>query len=58
MECIELYLGVDEKRLESLWVRIKGEAHRGDTVVGVYYRPAYQEEEVHEAFYRQLKAAS
>jgi len=30
----------------------------GDTVVGVYYRPPDQEEEVDEAFYRQLKIAS
>jgi len=29
-----------------------------DTVVGVYYRPPDQEEEVDEAFYRQLKVAS
>jgi len=53
LEGIELCLGADEKRIESLWVRIKGEAHMDDTVVGVYYRPADQEEEVHEAFYRQ-----
>jgi len=30
----------------------------GDTVVGVYCRPPDQEEEVDEAFYRQLKVAS
>jgi len=30
----------------------------GDTVVGVYYRPPDQEEEVDEALYRQLKAVS
>ena len=30
----------------------------GDVIVGVYYRPADQEEEVDEAFYKQLKAAS
>jgi len=29
-----------------------------DTVVGVYYRPPDQEEEVDEAFYRQLKVVS
>jgi len=49
---------VDEKRVESLRVRIKGQAHTGDTVVGVYYRPPDQEEEVNKAFYRQLKVAS
>ena len=30
----------------------------GDTVVGVYYVPLDQEEEVNEAFYRQLEVAS
>jgi len=34
LECIELCLGVDEARLESLWVRIKGQANMGDMVVG------------------------
>jgi len=58
LEHNELCLGVDEERVESLWVGIKGQAHTGDTVVGVYYRPPEQEEEVNEAFYRQLKAAS
>jgi len=36
---------------------IKGQAYTGDTIVGVYYRPPNQEEVV-EAFYRQLKVAS
>ena len=30
----------------------------GDITVGVYYRPPDQEEEIAEAFYRQLQAAS
>jgi len=34
-----------------------GQAHTGDITVGVYYRPPDQEEEVDEAFYRQLQAA-
>ncbi|GAB0208952.1 hypothetical protein GRJ2_003360900 [Grus japonensis] len=37
---------------------MKGQANMGDTVVGVYYRPPDQEEEVDEAFYRQLEVAS
>ena len=57
LECIELCLGADEG-VESLWVRIKGQPHMGDVIVGVYYRPPDQEEEVDEAFYRQLQAAS
>ena len=40
-----------------MWVRIKGQAGMGDTVVNVYYRPPDQDEKVDEAFYRQLIAA-
>ena len=44
---------------KTLWVRIKGQANMGGTVMGVhYYRPPDQEEEVNEAFYRQLEVAS
>jgi len=57
VECIELGLGGDEEQVESLCVRIKGQAHKGDIRVGVYYWPPDQEEEVDEAFYRQLQAA-
>ena len=39
VECIELGLGANEEQVESLWVRIKGQAHMGDITVGVYYRP-------------------
>jgi len=56
LECIKLGLGADEEGVESLRVRIKGQAHIGDVIVGVYYRPPDQEEEV-EVFYRQLQAA-
>jgi len=58
LKCIELCLGADEEGVESLWVRIKGQPHMGDVIVSVYYRPPDQEEEVDEAFYRQLQAAS
>ena len=58
LQCIEYCPRVDEERVESLWVRIKGQAGMGDTVVGVYYRPTDQDEEVDEAFYRQPRAAS
>ncbi|TRZ09133.1 hypothetical protein HGM15179_017974 [Zosterops borbonicus] len=58
LECMELCLGVDDKQVESLWVRIKRQTSKGDTVVGVCYRLPEQEEEVDEAFYRQLEAAS
>lgn len=43
---MELYLGVDYEWVESLKVRKQGQANMGDTIVGVYYRPRDQEEEV------------
>jgi len=58
LECTELCLGADEEQVESLWVRIKGQPHMSDVIVSVYYRPPDQEEEVDEAFYKQLKVAS
>lgn len=58
LEAVQLCRGGDAVRIESLWVRIKGQANRGDIVVGVSYRPLDQEEEVDEAFHRQLKVAS
>jgi len=58
LECIELCPGAEEEQVKSLWVRIKGQAHTGGIIVGVYYRPPDQEEEIDEAFYRQLKVAS
>jgi len=33
LECIGLGLGANEERVESLWVRIKGQAHTGDITV-------------------------
>jgi len=50
LECIELCLGTDEEGVESLRARIKGQSYMGDIIVGVYYRPPDQEEEVDEAF--------
>jgi len=46
LACTELCLGADEKGVESLWVRIKGQPRMGDVIVGVYYRPPDQEKEV------------
>ncbi|KAJ7413876.1 mitochondrial fission process protein 1 [Pitangus sulphuratus] len=58
LECIKLCLGVDDEQVENLCVGIKGQTSEGNIVVGVCYRSPDQEEEVDEAFYRQLEAAS
>lgn len=54
LECIRLYSGTDDQ-VESLWMRIKGQANTGDTVVDIYQRPPDKEEDVHEALCEQLK---
>ncbi|GAB0209793.1 hypothetical protein GRJ2_003445000 [Grus japonensis] len=58
LECMELHLGMDEEPTESLWVRIKGSTGTGDIIAGVCYRPPNQEDQVDEALYRQIGAAS
>ena len=58
LECVELWLGMDEEPTESLWVRIKGRAGTRDIIVEVCYRPADQEDREDEALYRQIGAAS
>jgi len=55
---MELFLGMAEEPTESLWVRIKGRAGKGDVIVGVCYRPPNQEDQVNEALCRQIGEAS
>lgn len=49
---------MDEEPAESLWVRISGQINTGDIVVDARCRTPNQEEEVVEAFLRQLEEAS
>ena len=49
---------MDEEPVESLWVRIKERTGQGDIIVGVHYRPRNDEEQVDQAFYRQIETAS
>jgi len=58
LECMELRLGLDEEPTESLWVKIKGRAGKGNITVGVCYRPPDQDKRVGEALYRQIGEAS
>lgn len=55
---MELCLKTDEEPPESLWVRISGQTHMDNIAVGVCYIPPGQEEDVDEAFFRQVKDAS
>ncbi|GAB0209691.1 hypothetical protein GRJ2_003434800 [Grus japonensis] len=58
LECMELHLGMEEELTESFWVRIKGRAGTGDTIVGVCYRPPDQEDQVDEDLCRQIQSES
>ncbi|CAM4580634.1 unnamed protein product [Caretta caretta] len=43
-----------QKKPESLWIKFRSVSNKGDVVVGVYYKPLDQGDEVDEAFFRQL----
>lgn len=51
-------LGIGDELTKNLWVSIKERTGTGDIVVRVCYSLSDQEEQVVEAFQRQLKAAS
>ena len=55
---MELCLGMDEEPAESLWVRIQERTGKGDTTVGVCYRPPDQEKQADQALYKKIGAAS
>ena len=38
IDCTELSLKGSDEQVESLWVKIRGQANKGNLVVGVYYR--------------------
>uniref|UniRef100_K7EXH4 Endonuclease/exonuclease/phosphatase domain-containing protein n=1 Tax=Pelodiscus sinensis TaxID=13735 RepID=K7EXH4_PELSI len=51
-------MDIRDGSVESLWVRLKGVKNKGDIMLGVYYRPPTQVEEVDEAFFKQLTILS
>lgn len=54
LECIELCVRVDDEQVWSLWIRIKGQMKKADTV-GVCSRLPDWDEEAAEPFHRQLQ---
>ncbi|XP_065440587.1 mitoferrin-1 isoform X1 [Chrysemys picta bellii] len=54
----EVEMDIGDGSVESLWVRLKGVKNKGDVMLGVYYRPPNQVEEVDEAFFKQLTKSS
>ncbi|RMB96791.1 hypothetical protein DUI87_26857 [Hirundo rustica rustica] len=64
---VSLYVGeafdtmgieTNDNEVECLWVRIQGKASRADILLGVFYRPPNQEEEVENLFYKQQENIS
>lgn len=45
---MELLYGMDDNLIDSIWVRIKGKANMGDTVLELCYTPMPMGEEVEE----------
>ncbi|CAM4500218.1 unnamed protein product [Lepidochelys kempii] len=56
-DCSELWYETAEKP-EYLWIKFRSVSNKSDVVVGVYYRPPDQGDEVDEAFFRQLAEAT
>uniref|UniRef100_K7EZ11 Endonuclease/exonuclease/phosphatase domain-containing protein n=1 Tax=Pelodiscus sinensis TaxID=13735 RepID=K7EZ11_PELSI len=54
----EVEMNVGDSCVESLWVKLKGVKNEGDVMLGIYYRPPSQVEEVDEAFFKQLTKLS
>lgn len=51
-------MGLKKEPTENLWVGIKKQISMGAIIVGVCCRPTDQEEQLAEAFYRELEVAS
>ena len=56
LQCTELSFVANDRVVESLWGRIRGQSSAGKIVVGVCYRSG-QEDQVDEAFFQQLEKA-
>ena len=53
LDCVELQ--VDSSKVESLWVRIKGQTNTGDVVLGVCYRPPSQDDDTDKLVLKELR---
>ena len=47
-----------DEQVEGLWVKVRGQANKGNLAVGVYYRSPDQGENVGRAFFLPLREAS
>jgi len=57
IDCTELCLRNSNEQVESLWVKVRGQANKGNLMADVYYRPPNQVEPV-DKFLLQLWEAS
>lgn len=51
--CNKLAAGND--MVETLWVRVKGQANKVDIVVGVYYRPPCQDDNNNDLLFKGMR---
>ncbi|PKU32511.1 mitochondrial fission process protein 1 [Limosa lapponica baueri] len=58
IDCVELSFKSSNAQVKSLWVEIRHQVNEGKFMVGVYYRPSDQGDEVDEEFILQLQKPS
>lgn len=56
LDCTELVVGDDT--VESLFVRLKGQANKGDVTMGLSYRPPRQDDDTDKLFFKDLRDTS
>jgi len=54
----EIQVSENGSPIEAVWVRIQGESNRKDTIIGVYYRPPGQSEDMDELYLHQVTKLS
>ena len=56
LDCTELAIGEDT--VKSLWVGTKGQANKGDVIIGVYSRLPSQDDNTNDLFFRERRDTS
>lgn len=51
-------LAIGEDTVKNLWVAIKGQANKGDVIIGVYSRLPSQDDNTNELFFRERRDTS
>lgn len=51
-------MSIGDDTVESLWIRIKGQANQGDVTVAIYYRSPIQDDDATELFFKEQTSRS